>query len=298
MGRELSKTYSVAKDIFTSADELLGFPISRLCWDGPEADLNDTINTQPALLIHSVASLMVFREVFPGFSPTFLAGHSMGEISAIFAAGSLSFPEALKLVRRRGELMRQSGEIAPGGMAAILGLDIPTLDKICAEATIFAGEKDEIVQVANDNCPGQVVISGSRAALNQAIILAQSAGARRAILLAVSIAAHSPLMSYTQDEFNLAVNSAPLLDPSIPVISNVAAQPMLHSDEIRTDLQAQLTHRVRWTESIEYMIRRGVTTFLEFGSGSVLTGLLKRINTQAQGIPIGSPQDFEKLIAV
>lgn len=298
MGRELAKTYPLAKDIFASADELIGLPISRLCWDGPEADLNDTINTQPALLIHSVASLMVFREVYPGISPAFLAGHSMGEISAIFAAGSLSFPEALKLVRRRGELMKQSGDVAPGGMAAILGLDIPTLDNICAEATLLAGGNDEIVQVANDNCPGQVVISGSRAALNQAISLAQGAGARRAIPLAVSIAAHSPLMSHTQNEFNVAVNSAALDDPSIPVISNVTANPMLHAGEVRTDLQAQLTHRVRWTESIEFMIRQGVTTFLEFGSGSVLIGLLKRINAQVQGIPIGSPEDFEKLIAV
>jgi len=291
MGRELADAYPVARQAFQQADEWLGFSLSRLAWDGPEAELNDTINTQPALLTHSVAALFVLQEQYPGLRPAFVAGHSMGELSALVACGALPFADALRLARRRGELMKQAGEISPGGMAAVLGMDIPTLEQVCAEAS----REGEVVQVANDNCPGQVVISGARAALERAIQLAQQRGARRVRPLAVSIAAHSPLMAHAQAEFNRAVAEAPFSDPTVPLVGNVNASPLNTAGEIQGDLRAQLNSRVRWTESVQEMTRRGVTTFVEIGSGSVLAGLVKRIAEQANGIVVGKPADFEKL---
>jgi [acyl-carrier-protein] S-malonyltransferase len=291
MGRELAEQYPAAKQTFEQADQTLGFPISKLMWDGPEQELNDTINTQPALLVHSVAALRVFQGLYPEFSPAFVAGHSMGELSALVAGGSLPYPDALNLVRRRGELMKRAGEVGPGAMAAILGLDIHTLEDICAQAT----QEEDVVQVANDNCPGQVVISGSRGALERAVEMAQAAGARRAVILAVSIAAHSPLMAHAQGDFNKAVDAAPIAAPSPPIIANITAKPMYTADQVRADLRGQLTNRVRWTESVQAMVDQGVTTFLEIGSGSVLCGLNKRIDRQINCMTLGTPADFESL---
>lgn len=291
MGRELAQTYPAAAEIFSQADEILGFAISKLAWEGPEEELNDTINTQPALLVHSAAALAVFRHLYPGIKPAFTAGHSMGQLSALLAAEALPYPDALRLARRRGELMKQAGDTSPGGMAAILGLDIPSLEKICAEASA----PSEIVQVANDNCPGQVVISGASEALDRAVAAAQAAGARRAVRLAVSIAAHSPLMATAQAAFTQAVEQAPLSDPVVPLVGNVSAQPLTSAQALRADLQGQLMQRVRWTESVAWMAAQGVDTFVELGSGSVLTGLVKRIAREATLINLGSPADFEKL---
>jgi len=291
MGAELANTYPLARQVFDKADELLGFSLSRLAWEGPEEDLNDTLNTQPALLVHSVAVLRVFQERFPGFQPAYTAGHSMGELSALVSCQALPFPDALRLARTRGQMMKKAGDVNPGGMAAIMGLDIPILDKLCADAS----QPGDLVQVANDNCPGQVVISGHIPALERALELAQAAGARRSVRLAVSIAAHSPLMIQAQAGFFQAVEAAPLVDPLFPLIGNVTASPLSTAQALRLDLQNQLTHRVRWTESVQWMITQGVTTFIEIGSGTVLTGLLKRINRDAKGINLGIPSDFEKL---
>jgi [acyl-carrier-protein] S-malonyltransferase len=291
MGRLLAEKFPVASQTFQEADDWLGFPLSRLAWEGPEEALNDTINTQPALMVHSVAALRVFQEQMPGFQPAFVAGHSMGELSALVAAGALPFREALFLVRRRGELMKRAGEISPGGMAAILGLDIPTLDTICREASLG----DEVVQVANDNCPGQVVISGASSALQRALSLAQAAKARRVIPLAVSIAAHSPLMLNAQQDFTRAVETSPIQEPHTPLIGNVSASPLRDIPQIQSDLKAQLTSRVRWTESIQYIISAGVDTFIEIGNSAVLSGLIKRIDREVNTVTLGSPEDFEKL---
>jgi len=291
MGRELAESFPEARQIFEQADSILGLSISHLAWEGPEAELNDTVNTQPALLTHSAAVLSVLEAQHPGFRPAFVAGHSMGELSALVAAGALSFEAALRLARRRGELMKRAGEVSPGGMAAVLGADLATIERLCAEAST----PDEIVQVANDNCPGQVVISGAKAALERLIQMAPQAGVRKIRPLAVSIAAHSPLMAHVQVDFNMAVAGAPLLDPAIPLVGNVSALPLSTAAEIRHDLRMQLGARVRWTESIQEMSRRGVTAFLELGSGSVLTGLLKRIDEQLKGLALGTPGDFEKL---
>jgi len=293
MGAELAQTYPVAKEIFEQADEILGFRLSQMAWTGPEDQLNDTVNTQPALLTHSVAALRVFETYFPDFQPARVAGHSMGELSALVAAGSLPFEAGLQLARRRGELMKRAGELSPGGMAATLALDIPTLEEICEQAST----KDEIVQVANDNCPGQIVISGNIAALERAMALAQAAKARKVVRLAVSIAAHSPLMASAQEDFNRAVKAASILDPTVPIIGNVTAKPLSTAADIRADLQAQLNARVRWTETIQNMCTDGVDTFIELGSGDVLTGLVKRIDRKTQRFMLGKPEDYEKLTA-
>ena len=293
MGKELAEAYPVAKQTFEEADQILGFPLSSLMWGDDEDALNDTLNTQPALFVHSLAAWRVFHEIAPGFQPASVAGHSLGELSALAAAGALTFESGLRLVRRRGELMRRAGEIAPGGMAAILGLDIPTLDKLCTDAS----NDDEVVEVANDNCPGQVVISGAKPALERALELAKEAGARRAVPLAVSIAAHSPLMTVIQTEFDVAVAAAQITESSLPVVGNVTASTLKIVAEIESDLSAQLTSRVRWTESIQGMVANGMTTFVEVGSGSVLSGLLRRIDRSVKGIPFGTPDDIEKLFS-
>jgi [acyl-carrier-protein] S-malonyltransferase len=293
MGKLLTERYPAARDVFAQADDWLGFSLSALAWDGPEETLNDTINTQPALMVHSVAVLRVYQELVPGFRPAYVAGHSMGELSALVATEALPYQDALKLVRRRGELMKRAGIVSPGGMAAILGLDIPTLEEICTQASA----PGEIVQVANDNCPGQVVISGASPALERALPLAQAARARKVVSLPISIAAHSPLMEHSQAEFTQAVEFAPIQDPVLPIIGNVSAQPMTGAAQIKADLRAQLTSRVRWTESVQYMVSQGVNTFIEIGSGNVLAGLIKRIDREVKTISIGTPEDFEKLLS-
>jgi [acyl-carrier-protein] S-malonyltransferase len=288
MGRDLAAAFAEARQTFEEADDLLGFSLSRLMWEGSEAELNDTLNTQPALFTHSLAAYRVFSSRYPGLLPAFMAGHSLGELSAIAAAGALSFADGLRLVRRRGELMKYAGEQNPGGMAAILNLDIPTLDQVCAQASA----PGEIVQVANDNSPGQVVISGAKPALERALELAKSAGARRAIPLAVSIAAHSPLMACIQAEWEQAVREANFGDASVPVVGNVACAPLTRADDLRADVLAQMTSRVRWTESVRWLYAQGVRTFVETGTGAVLAGLVKRIEPEAATLPLGNPADF------
>ena len=291
MGRDLAAQFPIAKQTFDEADSILGFSLSKIMWDGPDTELNDTINTQPALFVHSMSAHRVFTHLFPDWKPVALAGHSLGELSALAAAGALSFSDGLRLVRTRGELMKKAGERNPGGMAAILNLDIPALEKVCAEASTL----DESVQVANDNCPGQVVISGAKAAVERAMAGAKAAGAKRALPLAVSIAAHSQLMASIQDEWNAAVDSASMTNPQIPVIGNVHAKAMTTADELRDDIKAQMQSRVRWTESVQKMIGNGSQTFVEVGSGSVLIGLIRRIDSSAAGFPLGNPVDFSAL---
>jgi [acyl-carrier-protein] S-malonyltransferase len=291
MGSELAAQYPVARQFFDEADALFGFAFSKLMWAGPDSDLNDTVNTQPALYVHSLAAFGTLSHLRPDLKPAALAGHSLGELSALAASGALSFADGLRLVRKRGELMKRAGELAPGGMAAILGLDIPTLEKVCAEASA----ENEIVQVANDNCPGQVVISGAKAAVERAMAGAKSAGAKRAMPLAVSIAAHSPLMHSIQTEWNAAVDAASFSDLTLPVIGNVHAVPLPSPDAARADIKAQMQSRVRWTDSVKFMGGQGITTFVEVGTGTVLGGLVKRIVEGATNLPLGNPQDFAGL---
>ena len=290
MGRDLAAQYPAAKQTFDEADSILGVSLSRLMWDGPEAELNETINTQPALYVHSIAAWRTFTSLTT-LQPAAVAGHSLGELSALTASGALSFANGLRLVRTRGELMKHAGDLNPGDMAAVLGLDIPTLDKICAEANT----DDEIVQVANDNCPGQVVISGHKPALERAMAGAKAAGAKRALPLPVSIAAHSPLMDSIQQKWNAAVDACPVNDAGIPVVGNVHASVIRTAGELRADIKAQMQSRVRWTESVQAMLRNGIQTYVEAGTGDVLSGLIKRIEASTVRLQLGNPQDFAAL---
>ena len=290
MGKDLAAGYLVAKQTFDEADSILGFSLSKLMWEGPAEELNETVNTQPALYLHSIAAYRTFSSLST-LQPAAVAGHSLGELSALTASGALSFADGLRLVRTRGELMKRAGDLNPGGMAAILGVDIPTLDKVCAEASTV----DEIVQVANDNCPGQVVISGHKPALERAMAGAKAAGAKRALPLPVSIAAHSPLMDSIQQEWNAAVDACAINDAVILVMGNVHADVIRTADELRADIKAQMQSRVRWTESVQGMSGNGIQTYVEVGSGTVLLGLIKRIDSSAIGIALGNPQDFTAL---
>lgn len=291
MGKDLAETYPIANETFDEADAALGFSLSKLMWDGPSEELNETINTQPALYVHSVAAWRIFTIHYGDFRPATVAGHSLGELSALTASGALSFSDGLRLVRRRAELMKRAGEQNPGGMAAILGVDIPTLDRVCAEASTA----DEIVQVANDNCPGQVVISGHKPALARAMTGAKATGAKRALPLQVSIAAHSPLMATIQEDWNAAVDACVMEKPHIPVVGNVHAKPMLTAEELRADIKAQMQSRVRWTESVQLMQLNGIQAYVEAGSGEVLLGMIKRIDPSSTRYPLGTPGDFVTL---
>lgn len=289
MGRDLYEREPVARMVFDAADAILEFPLSRLCFEGPEAELNDTYNTQPAIFVTSIAALRALEARGVGL-PAFVAGHSLGEFAALVAAGALSFADGLRLVRERGRLMKLAGERNPGGMAAILGLDRATLDAVCAEAAHLTGRP---VQVANDNCPGQVVISGDREALEVALERAKARGARRVVPLAVSIAAHSALMATASETFKQVVEETPLADPQVPIIGNVSAQPLANVAAIRADLSAQLTAPVAWTDSVRTMLAQGVTAFVEIGPKDVLTGLLKRIDANARGLTAGDSASME-----
>ena len=274
MGRDLYEANAEARQLFNEADVLLGFPLSTLCFDGPEDALTDTVNQQPALFTTSYAMFMALKEKGAP-SPSFVAGHSMGELSALAAAGCLSFADGLKLARRRGELMAQAGEREPGAMAAVLALDTPTVAQICQEVSERNGR---FVQVANDNCPGQIVISGDKDALIEAVERIQEAGARKVVVLPITIAAHSPLMASASAAFAEAIAATPMQAPHIPVIGNVSARPLSTVAEIRAELEAQLTAPVRWTESMNYLVEQGVDEVVEVGPGDVLLKLMKRID--------------------
>ncbi len=299
MGQDLISTYDVAAQTFAEADDLLGFALSRLCFEGPEAELTDTINVQPALLTVSVAFLRALASEFgsdlaaPASGSSFVAGHSLGEYTALVAAGSLSFADGVRLVRERGRLMKAAGERQPGLMAAILGLEEAQVAALCAEASQTGG----VVQVANDNCPGQVVISGDRVGMEAAMEAARAAGAKRVMPLAVSIASHSPLMAPVADELRQAIEATPLYAPAVPLIANTSAQPLTTVEAIRAELAAQLTGSVRWTASMQALLAAGVTHFIEIGPGEVLSGLMRRIERAAERVTINSAAGVREWVA-
>ena len=292
MGRALADQHAEARAVFAQADQVLGFALSRLCFEGPEAELTDTLNAQPAILTDSIAALRVIEARAPDTQPAFVAGHSLGEFSALVAAGALAFTDALTLVRERGRLMKQAGEVAPGGMAAILNLDRDALAAACEEASRATGKR---VQIANDNSPGQIVISGDKAALDKAMELAKAKGARRVIRLPVSIAAHSHLMAMIARSFRGDLDGVPFGPMRVPVIGNVYACPIDYAD-LRDELEAQLTSPVRWTESIQYLVSQGVTRFIEVGPKDVLAGLARRIDSSVSVMSVGDPTGVELLL--
>jgi [acyl-carrier-protein] S-malonyltransferase len=286
MGRSLFEVSPAARAVFEEADQTLGFSLSSLCFEGPDDELRDTVNAQPAILTTSIASLAALREQLGPTAtlvrPRFVAGHSQGVYSALVAAGVIDFSTAVQLVRERGRLMKESGDRTPGGMAAVIGLDATVLEDLCRRAM----EKG-IVCPANYNTPTQTVISGELAALSEAIELAVANGAHRVIRLAVSIAAHSPIMQRASEQFAEAMGKFRLQDAYVPVVSDISARVMVSADEIRAELARQLYSSVRWTETVREMISGGVTTFVEVGPGDVLSTLIKRIDRKAQTLSIG-----------
>lgn len=285
MGRSLYESSEGARRVFQQADEVLGFPLSSLCFDGPAAELEDTINAQPAILTTSIAFFEALREHWnqrgEPIEPAYVAGHSLGEFSALVAAGVLDFTDALRLVRERGRLMKEAGETQPGGMAAVIGLDTGTLEEVCTEACSVG-----IVVVANDNCPGQVVISGEIAALERAMALASARRAKRVVRLGVSIASHSPLMAGAARQFTDVVDRIDLRDPLVPVVANVRAEGLKTAAEVRQEICEQMIRPVRWTDSVRWMADNGAGTFLEIGPGKVLSGLIRRIRRDSTVLTI------------
>jgi [acyl-carrier-protein] S-malonyltransferase len=295
MGKALADSYPSARRLFEEMDAILGVPLSRLCWEGPESELGETYNTQPAMLAHSIAAWRILTDELGGFQPLCVAGHSMGEFSALVAAGTLAFADGVRLTRERGRVMREAGISKPGGMAAILSLDTAALVEVCKQA---AKETGGIVDVANDNCPGQAVISGEVAALERAMALALRSGGRRAIRLNVSIGSHSILMGEASRQFGVAVDATPLSDPRVPVIGNVSAEALRTAEAIRVDIKTQLISPVRWTDSVRAMRAMGADTFIELGSKDTLTGLLKRIDPDARGLAVGEPSQIRFVLGV
>jgi [acyl-carrier-protein] S-malonyltransferase len=289
MGRDLYENSNSAKAVFEQADEALKFPLSRLCFDGPEDELRQTINAQPAILTVSFAYLKAMQETSGNNElppPAFLAGHSLGEYTALTVAGVLDFATTVYLARERGRLMHEAGRERPGSMAAIIGLDEALLTEVCQETD---------TRIANINCPGQLVISGAIDNLGKAVDLAKAKGAHRAIPLQVSGAFHTPLMQSAMDGMSEIITTLSFGDPAIPIIGNTTAQPLTTADAIKEELLRQLCNCVQWQRSIEYMIDNGVSTFIEIGPGKVLTGLIKRINNGVELINIGDVEAIKSI---
>ena len=289
MGRELAGAFPEAQAVFTEADDVLGFAISELMWSGDEAELTETKNAQPALLVHAVAA---HRVVADRIGPVaFTAGHSLGEFSAHVAAGTLSFADALRAVRKRGELMFAAGEERGGTMAALLGLSDDQVEEVCAAVT------GGVCVPANFNSAGQVVISGDLSGVEEGMERAKEAGAKRAIQLNVSGAFHSPLMEPAENGLREHLSSVDFSDPAIPVVTNVRAAPVTSGDEARDLLVKQLTAPVRWSASVAAMVDAGVDRFMELGPGNVLAGLNRRNAKGLETLSIGTPDDVAKLDA-
>jgi [acyl-carrier-protein] S-malonyltransferase len=282
MGHDLFHAEPASRAVFDQADQILGFSLSSLCFSGPEDELTDTLNQQPALFVTSIAAWRAAET--KGWSyPAFVAGHSLGEFSALVIAGCMDFSDGLLLVRRRAELMKAAGEKEPGAMAAIISLDVEQVEDVCKNAQ---EETKKPVQVANDNCPGQVVISGDKIALDRAAALASERGARKVVVLPITIAAHSALMASSAAGFAEAVDRTPFIDPVIPVIGNVSGRPLNSPGAIRSELKAQLTSPVQWTRSMRYLLDEGVDTFVETGPGNVLLGLMRRIDRKVNRVSL------------
>jgi [acyl-carrier-protein] S-malonyltransferase len=284
MGKAVFEASQAARRIFQQADEVLGFSLSRLCFEGPEEELQDTINAQPAILTVSVACLAALRERWEAMgravAPMAVAGHSLGEFTALVAAGSLEFSDALRLVRERGRLMKEDGESRPGAMAAIVGLGESALESICAEAA-NAG----IIVLANSNSPDQRVISGERPAIERAVEIARAKGGK-AVVLPITIASHSPLMQRAALLFAEVLATIQMQDPQVPIVANITGQILTTTEDIRRELHDHLLRPVEWTRSVGEMVERGVDTFLEIGPGQVLSRLIRRIDRDVSAVSL------------
>ena len=299
MGKDVYERCRSAKHVFDQADSILGFSLSKLCFEGPEEQLDDTVNAQPAMVTIGTALLAALNERTGvvgtpprpdgEWTPDFVAGHSTGQYTALVAAGALDFPSALRLIRERGRLMKEAGETRPGAMAAVLGLEAEALRAVCAEV----GD----VWVANDNAPGQIVISGTKPALERVLQLALERGAKRAIPLAVNIASHCPLMAPAARPLAEMISRLHLGQPRTPVVGNASATAVLEVEDMRRELVQHITSPVRWVESVHYLTNHGVRTFVEVGPKGVLSGLIKRIEREVRTVTVGTIAEVEALEA-
>lgn len=318
MGADIYHASPAARAVFDTADDALGFSLSSLCFEGPEAALRETVNTQPAIVATSLALLAALQEAAGAGSsnpptlsdpihPEYVAGHSVGEYSAVAASGALGVADTLRLVRERGRLMHNEGTRCPSGMAAVLGMDVEALTALCAEATDSAraalSAEDAAahpgagrVVVANDNAPGQVVLSGALPALEIAMELARAGGAKRVVPLAVSGAFHSPVMAPAADALAAAVAASPVGAPNVPIVANITAEPITIETQLREELARQIVSPVQWTRTVEYLANDGVETFVEIGAGQVLAGLIKRIVKGATIVSVGSSADVARAV--
>jgi [acyl-carrier-protein] S-malonyltransferase len=290
MGRAIAEKFPAARAVFEEADRALDFPISHLCFEGPEEALKLTENTQPAILTTSVAVLRVLEE--RGVRPDFVAGHSLGEYSALVAAGSLSPTDAVSLVRRRGQYMQEAVPVGVGAMAALLGLDVTAVQHICERAA-----DGQVVAPANLNSPGQVVIAGNREAVERALILAREAGARRAIPLPVSAPFHCALMRPAEERLSADLERLKLEDLRCPLITNVDASPIRTGSEARSGLKRQVSRPVRWQETVERLLDEGVRTFVEVGPGKVLLGLIRSVDKSATMLSADDENSVENALS-
>jgi [acyl-carrier-protein] S-malonyltransferase len=280
MGKDLYEQFPAARELYERADQLLGFRLSRICFEGPEEDLQQTRNTQPAIAVTSLALLRVATELNPALlsaRPAFVAGHSLGEYSALVAAGSLSFDDAILLLRARGELMQQAGERNPGTMAAVLGLDFADCEDVCREAG---------AEICNINAPGQIVIGGRRDDVVRAMDYAKARGAMKVIPLSVSGAFHSSLMRPAAEGMVVRIGTATVNPATVPVVANCTAAPITGELDLRHELIDQVCRPVQWSRTVEFLGGHGVSTFIEFGPGRVLTGIIKRMQRKATCINV------------
>lgn len=293
MGKLLADTFPEAKAVFDEVDNALDQKLSDIMWNGPESDLTLTANAQPALMAVSLATMRVLEAKGVDLKSTasFVAGHSLGEYSALAAAGSLDVATAAKLLRVRGDAMQNAVPVGQGAMAALLGLDFDAAAEIAKDAA-----QGEVCQAANDNAPGQVVVSGHVAAVERAVEIAKARGARRAVLLPVSAPFHCSLMGPAADAMAEALADADIKAPCVPLVANVLAKPVTDPAEIRERLIEQVTGTVRWRESISWLAGEGVTTFVEVGTGKVLTGMVKRIAKDSAGMAANSPDDIDAVV--
>jgi [acyl-carrier-protein] S-malonyltransferase len=294
MGKDLADSFAEARAVFEEVDEALGQKLSDIMWNGPEEALTLTANAQPALMAVSIATMRVLeaRGLNLADKVAYVAGHSLGEYSALCAAGTFSLSDTAKLLRIRGDAMQSAVPVGQGAMAAIIGLEHDGVESICAEA-----KAEGVCQIANDNGGGQLVISGSKAAVEKAAALAAEKGAKRAIMLPVSAPFHSDLMAPAADAMRHALAKVEKKNPVVPVVANVRATPVTDADEIAQLLVTQVTGQVRWRETVEWFGANGVTTLYEIGSGKVLTGLARRIDKNMSGVAVNTPADIDAAIA-
>jgi len=289
MGRRMAEAYALAQEVFERADAVLGFPLTRLCFEGDEEELKQTENTQPAILTTSVACYRVLEQA--GVRPDFVAGHSLGEYTALVAAGALAFEDALRLVRQRGRYMQEAVPLGQGAMAAILGASVEVVEQVCREAA-----EGQVCAPANFNSPQQIVIAGHKEAVERAAALARERGARRVVLLPVSAPFHCALMRPAEDRLAEDLARVAFADLKIPLVNNVEAAIVTSGEAAREGLRRQVSRPVRWEESVRRLLAEGVTTFIEVGPGRVLSGLIRQIDRSARTLAVEDPDSLEETL--